>query len=400
MTALHALCMAAMAPPLLAALYFWVLAAFALRRRPRFAIPADPPRTRFAVVIPAHNEEAGIAATLQSCRDLDYPPDRFRVVVIADNCTDDTATIGRRHGAEVLERHDSVLRGKGHALAWALPQVLGGQPDAILLLDADCTLDRDALQAFAARLAAGQRVLQARVVTANPDASPVSYAAAVGNLLENDLFYAPKDGLGGTVFLRGTGMAIAAEVLAAHPWSAYSLAEDSEYTLTLLRAGVAVRWAGEVTVRSDAPTRLAQLRVQRRRWAAGLTGFPQSPVARGQVRHRLDAVVTRLVLSRPLVLGATLLAALLAGGCYWWHPDPIAARLAATGAAVLALQAAYLLLGVVLLGVSPRRLRLLAATPAVVVKLIGMTVRGAAGSGPRAWVRTPRIAHPPAEKAT
>jgi hypothetical protein len=399
MTALDALCMAAVAPPLLAALYFWVLAAVALRRRSRFAIPADPPRTRFAVVIPAHNEETGISETLQSCRDLDYPPDLFRVVVIADNCTDETTDICRRHGVEVLERHDSVLRGKGYALAWALPQVLGGQPDAILLLDADCTLDRHALQAFAARLATGQRVLQARVVTANPDASPVSYAAAVGNLLENDLFYAPKDRLGGTVFLRGTGMAIAADVLAAHPWAAYSLTEDSEYTLALLRAGIPVRWVGEVTVRSDAPTRMAQLRVQRRRWAAALTGSQRSPLARGQVRHWLDAVVTRLVLSRPLVLGATLLAALLAGGCYWWRPDRSAAALAATGAAVLALQAAYFLLGVVLLGVTPRRLRLLAATPAVVVKLIGMTVRSAAGSGPRAWVRTPRIAHPPAEKA-
>src|SRR5947209_7966724 len=100
MTALHALSMAAVAPPLFAALYYWALAAVALRRRPRFAIPADPPRTRFAVVIPANNEEAGIAETLQSCRDLDYPPDLFRVVVIADNCSDGTAGIARKHDAE------------------------------------------------------------------------------------------------------------------------------------------------------------------------------------------------------------------------------------------------------------------------------------------------------------
>jgi glycosyltransferase involved in cell wall biosynthesis len=399
MTPLHGLCLALIAPPLLAGLYYWALAVVALGRRPRPTISINPPRSRFAVVIPAHNEAAGIGATLQSCRALDWPTELIRVIVVADNCTDDTATIALRAGAEVLERHDLTLRGKGHALAWALPRVLAGGAEAIVLLDADCTMDRHALRAFAARLAAGQRVLQARVAIANPDASPVSYAAAVGNLLENDLFYAPKDRLGGAVFLRGTGMALAADVLAEHPWAAYSLAEDSEYSHTLLRAGVQVRWAGEVTIRSDAPTDVSQLRVQRRRWAAALNDRRTNlPSSRDRWR-RMDARVTRLVMSRPLILGVTVLAAGVAGLCYWWQPDPLTATLATAGVATLGLQALYLLLGVVLLGVTPRRLRLLACTPLVVVRLLGIAVRGAAGAGPRAWVRTPRIADPPAEKA-
>jgi hypothetical protein len=394
MTALHGLCLALLAPPLLSCAYYWALAVVALVLRPRAPAPAGPPQTRFAVVIPAHNEEAGIGDTLRSCAELDYPPDLYRVVVIADNCTDATADVARR-GAEVLERHDPDLRGKGHALAWALPLILPpdadrGGIDAVVLLDADCTMDPHALRSFAARLVAGQRVVQARVQTANPDATPVSYAAAVGNLLENDLFYTAKDRLGGVVFLRGTGMALAAEVLASHPWSAFSLAEDSEYTLTLLRAGVAVRWAGEVTVRSDSPTGLRQLRVQRRRWAAALSTPATSPAIPGNVGRRLDARLTRLALSRPLVLGATLLAALAAGSCYQYDPNPAGADLALAGAAALLLQSAYFLLGVALLGITPRRLGLLARTPLVVVRLFGIAVRGLAGKRPRAWVRTPR----------
>jgi hypothetical protein len=404
MTPLHGLCLAVVIPPLLAAAYYWALAVVALGRRSRPLVAADSPQTRFAILIPAHNESIGIGATLESCRNLDYPPDLIRIVVIADNCTDDTAIVARRAGADVLDRHDLDLRGKGQALAWALPRILrpindSGLFDAVVLLDADCTMDRGALRAFAARLGAGQTVIQARVATANPDASPVSYAAAVGNLLENDLFYAPKDVLGGAVFLRGTGMAFAAGVLAAHPWAAYSLAEDSEYTLTLLQAGIRVQWAGEVTVYSDAPTDVAQLRVQRRRWAAALAN-PGSPVApAGRWPQRLDARLTRLALSRPLILGATLLAAVITVTGYWWRPDWLAGTLAMAGAAALGLHVLYMLLGVVMLGVTKRRLRLLAGTPLVILRLVGIAVRGVIGMPPRTWVRTPRTADPPARGA-
>src|SRR5437868_5938445 len=64
-------------------------------------------RLRFQVVIPAHDEEAGIASTVRSALGLDYPPDLFEVVVIADNCHDRTAELARQEGAIVVERmHD------------------------------------------------------------------------------------------------------------------------------------------------------------------------------------------------------------------------------------------------------------------------------------------------------
>jgi hypothetical protein len=188
-------------------------------------------------------------------------------------------------------------------------------------------------------------------------------------------------------------MAFARSVLETHAWDAYSLAEDSEYTLTLLGAGVRVRWAGDVTVRSDAAATVSQLGVQRRRWVAALSGRPGTTARDSAGRwRRLDARLTRLVMSRPLVLGITLSAASFAGGCYLAEPDPVGATLAAAGAATVGLQGLYLLAGVVGLGITRHRLRLLAATPAVVVRLLAIAVRGVAGSAPRAWVRTPRVA--------
>jgi hypothetical protein len=394
MTPLHGLCLALLVPASLACVYYLVLAAVALGGRARPLPPPGAPRHTFAILIPAHDEAAGLAAVLRSCAALDYPPDLVRVVVVADNCADDTAAVARRHGAVCWERRDPARRGKGHALAWGLARVLADRPDAVVVLDADCAIDPGALRAFDARLGRGERVLQARVAVANPDASPVSYAAAVGNALENDLFYRAKARLGGVVLLRGTGMAFARGVLEAFPWGAYSLAEDAEYSLTLLRAGVAVSWAGEVAVRSDAPTGWRQLGVQRRRWAAALRtrgrGRPGGP--RGGWWRRLDAGATRLALSRPLVLGAALLAAALAALCQWLQPGPVSAGLGWAAAAVLALLGGYVGLGVVLLGVTPRRLLLLAQAPLVAARLLPVALRGAAGRAPAAWVRTPRAA--------
>src|ERR1700682_3426648 len=75
-------------PALAASLYLAALAVLA--RRPAPPAPSVP-RLRFDVVVPAHDEEAGIALTVESLLALDYPRELFRVLVIADNCRDRTA---------------------------------------------------------------------------------------------------------------------------------------------------------------------------------------------------------------------------------------------------------------------------------------------------------------------
>src|SRR5579862_6072340 len=98
--------------------------------RPRAPEPV-PPLLRFDVVVPAHDEAQGIAATVESLFAMDYPRELFRVLVVADNCTDDTAARARAAGAEVLVRDETRLRGKGHALAHAFTRILReGRADA------------------------------------------------------------------------------------------------------------------------------------------------------------------------------------------------------------------------------------------------------------------------------
>jgi 1,2-diacylglycerol 3-beta-glucosyltransferase len=393
---LQMLCIVLLAPAALACAYYLFLAAAALLTCGKTAPPGANAVHIFAILIPAHNEEAGLAATLSSCGDLDYPADKVRVYVVADNCTDRTAEVAAAGGAVVLERRDDKRRGKGFALAWALERVLPERPDAVVVLDADCRIDRHALRAFDERLAAGDAVLQANDVAANPEDSGVSYAVAVGNLLENDLFYAPKSRLGMAVLLRGTGMVFRRDVLERHPWRALSVTEDTEYTLALLRAGVHVRFVLHARVLSDFPAHAGDLRVQRQRWAGSLRfgkGQALRLMAEGIVSRRgvlLDLGWTLLVLSRPLVLAEALAALLLAVLCVWLAPGALSTSLLATGLTILLLQGLYVGLGVVRLGVNLRRLSLLAGSAVALARLLWITLQGVFGGGKLAWATTIR----------
>jgi len=116
------------------------IAAWAGRRSPR---GETQPKRRFLIVVPAHNEEDGLGATVRSCRGLDYPHELFEVLVIADNCTDGTASVARAEGAEVLERHDETKKSKGFAIEHLIDGMKESgrlaRYDALVVIDADST---------------------------------------------------------------------------------------------------------------------------------------------------------------------------------------------------------------------------------------------------------------------
>src|SRR4051794_5000600 len=197
--------------PLLAA--FW-LAALA-------ACSADVPEPRvlmpaffFDVVVPAHDEEAGIAATLRSLRAVAWPPDRFRVLVVADNCSDRTAAIAEAEGARVLRRDDQAHIGKGWALRLAFRRSLEeGRADALVVVDADTLVSTNLLRAFAARLAQGALAVQADYRVRDPLSSPRRSLAAVAFGAFHALRSRARERLGLSCGLRGNGMCFSRQAL-------------------------------------------------------------------------------------------------------------------------------------------------------------------------------------------
>ena len=144
---------------LAASAYLTMLALLSRRQSPPASLP---PCVKFDFIVPAHNEETQIAATVESLLGVDYPLALFRVLVVADNCADRTAAAAVGAGATVLVRTDAERRGKGYALDHAFNRSLTDQfADAMVVVDADTVVSRNLLTAFAARFEHGALAVQA-----------------------------------------------------------------------------------------------------------------------------------------------------------------------------------------------------------------------------------------------
>ena len=228
--------------------------------------------TTFDILVPAHNEAAGIGKTVASLRAMDYPKEQYRVIVIADNCSDDTAARARAAGATVLERHNAQLRGKGYALAHGYAASLGeGFADSIVVVDADTSVSGNLLSAFSARFAAGAEAVQAEHGVRNADDSWRTRLMVIAYALYHTLRSNARERLKLSCGLRGNGMGFSADLLRRVPPRAFSVVEDIEYGITLGLAGTRVVYVHEAEVRGDMPVSSEASAPQRARWEGGRT---------------------------------------------------------------------------------------------------------------------------------
>jgi cellulose synthase/poly-beta-1,6-N-acetylglucosamine synthase-like glycosyltransferase len=225
-------------------------------------------RTRFALIVPAHNEEAMLAQTLRSIAAQTYPKELFSTHVVADNCSDRTAELARELGAITHERDDPSNPGKGQAIAWLLPQITP-EPDAYVFIDADSSIDDHFLETFDAYFAAGAQALQASYRVARPESAPLVTLRAFAFGLMHELRGRAKDRLGISVGIWGNGFAISRDALARVGWRSFSGTEDAEQHIRLVLARIPVAFAQEATVFGHMPASLNQARSQQRRWESG-----------------------------------------------------------------------------------------------------------------------------------
>lgn len=247
-------------------LYLAMLAAIARR----VCAPRPARTVRFDVIVPAHNEEAGIATTIASLLDVDYPRSHFRVIVIADNCTDATASRAIGAGAEVIVRHDADHRGKGHALATAFAaSARANVADAVVVVDADTTVSRNLLTAFAARVVDGTDAMQAEYGVRNPASSWRTRLTVIAFALFHTTRSLGRERLGLSCGLRGNGMCFTHSLLRRVPHDATSVVEDIEYGIELGLRGVRVAYVGDACVAGEMPSDGSAARSQRERWEGG-----------------------------------------------------------------------------------------------------------------------------------
>ena len=347
---------------------------------------------RFVVLIPAHDEAVGIQATLVSLAACQYPSENVRVVVIADNCTDQTADRAHEAGVEVWQRHDSTKRGKGFALIWALQRLSVSQEafDAVVVLDADCLASPNMLKAMNTALGRGAEAVQVNYVVGNPGDSPASALRFAGFTLMNTVRPLGKQGLGLSCGLFGSGMAFTSELLRDEPWTATGFVEDFEYHLRIVDAGRRVEFLPNAWVRSAMPTSFAGGADQQARWEKGklqvIRNWSLRLVLSGLVRRdliRMHAGLEQLVPPQSLIAAGSVGSVLLA--------LPLRSRkLLTCSLATLAAQLLFVVGGLRLVRAPGSVYRALLVAPLLIARKVGLYVRLLAGAGPSSWVRTER----------
>ena len=287
--------------------------------------PGLPARPRVAVLVPAHNESRHVLPTIACLRPQLGPRDRL--LVVADNCSDDTAALAREAGATVVERFDASLRGKGYALAFGVDALRADPPDVVFVIDADCVLSEGAIARVAPECAAAGRPVQMlNLMHAAPGAGVRHRVLEFAMVMKNLVRPLGSFRLGGACHLMGTGMALPWSLMSTARLATGHIAEDMKLGVELAVAGHPARFSLGGEVSSAFPDDSGTARTQKSRWEHGHLAILTEELPRvlglaWRTRRPALAVMALDLMIPPLalyglVLGAAVALSLL--GAWLW----------------------------------------------------------------------------------
>ncbi len=354
----------------------------------------EGPPLSLAVVIPAHNEELQIGTTVQAVARSRYPDGCRRIIVIADNCEDQTAQAAEGAGAVALVRTDTTRRGKGQALDWFLREKRDffATCDGIVIIDADTVIDEDFLPEVSASLS-------------HPDVSVVQGYYGVLNAGENwrtalmsaalSVFHhvrpAGRNRLGGSAGLKGNGMAFRTAVLDTYGWPAYSIVEDLEFGARMLLDGIRVHYNPDAVILAEMAVTRKQAETQRSRWEGGRYGIFRryAPAFLGMWMRRgrfcyFDGFMDLLIPPLSAMVLAVVILLVLAMAFFPFMALPLALSAAGIGF--------YVVSGLVLKKAPFTVWLYLLAAPFFILWKIPLYLKMVKGGAGSEWIRTKRKA--------
>ena len=348
---------------------------------------------RTTVLIPAHNEGVGVLPTIRDIQAQLGPNDS--ILVVADNCTDDTAAIVQAAGVEVAVRTDPVRRGKGYALEFGVQHLRLNPPDVVVIMDADCRLGENALRHLSDSAMASGHPAQSLYLMLAPENAPPGkgvnlFAWRVRNWIRPlglGLFGLPTQ-------LFGTGMAFPFGLLSDRDLGNSRLAEDCALGIALASAGYPPLFVSEARVHSHFPVSQAGSESQRQRWEKGhldnIVDLVPGALAKSLRDRNLGLAALAIDMAVPplsLLVLVTALCEILGGIAFVLGAPPAAL-------AIPSLSTLLLVLGTALAWTAVGRdvlpLRELLRLPEYAIQKIGSYRKIATGKATSAWIRTDR----------
>lgn len=250
--------------------FFYVF--YVLFSKDKTAPPENIKMNKFGIVICARNEENVIGNLLESIGRQDYPAELMKVFLVADNCTDNTAEVGRKFGASVLERFDNELVGKGYALDMLFKKLLadGDDCDAYIVFDADNLVDKNFVREMNINFNRGYMALTSYRNSKNYGTNWITAGYSLWFLREAKYLNNARMRLGSSCAISGTGFCVSRKIIEMNGgWKYHLLTEDVEFSVDMAIRGYKIGYSGGSMVYDEQPETFHQSWEQRLRWAKG-----------------------------------------------------------------------------------------------------------------------------------
>jgi 1,2-diacylglycerol 3-beta-glucosyltransferase len=375
---------------------YLLLLALSSSHSPEFPqMSGSKPSHRFAIAIPAHNEENVIGDTVTQLRKSDYPGSLFDVHIVADYCTDKTAVTAQRAGAFVHERNGGPRTGKGAALSWLFRKILtGNRYDAVVIFDADTQVGPNFLRVMDARLARGDEVVQGQHIISNPEEGWFPALTGAMFLVDNRFQNLGRSNLGWSAKNMGDSICFRAEVLRQTGWGE-GLTEDYQLRQRLLLQGIKIIYEPRAKGYGEAPLTWEQARAQRSRWLRGTRDASQQSarhlLVQGLKRRHgslLDGALQAYFPSYSTLTLISLVSLILQLVVNWLIQPLFPSVLVAMWGLVLGLLFLYPLFGLALEGASGRAYLAILSGPAYLLWRTWLALASRFSGKQVAWIRT------------
>ncbi|MEM1484241.1 glycosyltransferase family 2 protein [Oscillospiraceae bacterium PP1C4] len=250
--------------------YYFIITLFSFKRitnKKQYA-----PKNRFAIIIAARNEECVIGCLVESLLSQNYPKELFDVIVVPNNCTDNTRDAAAQKGAKIIDCTIPV-KSKGEVLSFALEKIWHSKEhyDALCVFDADNLVHPNFLLEMNNALCSGATVAQGYRDSKNPYDSAISSCYSIYYWMINRFYNQSRSALGLSAMINGSGFMVRMDLLKKlGGWRTVTMTEDIEFTTQCILQGEKVAWVPDAIIYDEQPLTFAQSWIQRKRWSTGL----------------------------------------------------------------------------------------------------------------------------------